>query len=147
MTQSRFRLIAAVFILLIENDQIFLAKRINTGWEDDTYSLPGGHLDGNETVLSAAVREAKEELSVTISPKDLRFVNVTHLFTNDERIHFAFVTNKWEGYPINNEPDKSDETGWFAFKNLPDNLNEVSRAVIKCYLDNIPYAEFGWEVG
>jgi 8-oxo-dGTP diphosphatase len=145
MQSDRFHLIGAVFIILEKDNKIFLTRRKNTGWEDGKYSLTGGHLDGNETATQAAVREAQEELGITIDPTDLQFVNVSHLITNSERIHFTFVAKKWKGEPRNNETEKADDAQWFSIDKLPENTMEVSRETINWYRNNNIYTEFGWD--
>jgi mutator protein MutT len=143
--EDRFHLIPAVFVLLIKKDKIFLTKRINTGYKDGEWSLIGGHLEGGETARQAAVREVKEEIGVTIEQKDLHFFNVAHLITNSERIHFSFFADKWEGNPMNNEPNTATEAEWFPINNLPDNTTDLSKATINWYKGKIAYSEFGWE--
>ena len=145
MSEERFKLVVGVLILLIKKDKVFLIKRKNTGWEDGKYSLFGGHINGDEKVSDAAIRETQEEIGIKINPKDLRFVNVTHLITSTERIHFAFVANKWTGEPINQEPEKADDGAWFPINNLPKSINEVSREIIGCYQNSIPFEETGWK--
>jgi 8-oxo-dGTP diphosphatase len=145
MQPERIRLIAAVFIIFEKDNKIFLSRRVNTGWEDGKYSLVGGHMDGNETATHAAIREAQEEVGVIIDPKDVMFVNVSHLVTNDERIQFTFVANKWDGELKNNEPEKADDAQWFPLDALPKNITDISRETIRWYKDNVAYTEFGWE--
>jgi ADP-ribose pyrophosphatase YjhB (NUDIX family) len=144
MTEERFKLIAAVFILLLKDGKVFLARRSNTGWEDGKYCLPGGHFNGNETAGAVAIREAKEELGITIAPEDLRFFNICHIQTNDERIHFSFVAEKWQGEAINNEPGRASEVDWFPINNLPEDMNDLAKATIEWYQKNLYYTEFGW---
>ena len=45
--------------------QILLSKRKNTGYKDGEYELPGGHLEENEDLYEAMIREAKEELDTS----------------------------------------------------------------------------------
>jgi 8-oxo-dGTP diphosphatase len=142
---NRFTLIAAAWIVLLKDDQVFLARRMNTGWEDGKYALAGGHLDGKERASAAAIREAKEELGVTIFPKDIEFFNVMHIVTNNERIQFAFVARRWEGEPAIQEPEKADAAGWFPLDNLPVDMSDVSREVLQCLKEGTVYEEYGWD--
>lgn len=144
MQPNRFHLIAAIFVLLIKGDKIFLTKRTNTGWEDGKWSIIGGHLDGNETATQAVVREAYEEAGITINPQDLKFFNVAHVITNNERVQFSFAAYKWKGQPKNNEPDKASDADWFPLDNLPENLTDISRDTIEWYKEKRIYTEFGW---
>ena len=67
MMSDKFKLVATVHIFLTKNDtEILLLKRFNTGYEDGNYSVIAGHIDGNEEVKTAAIREAKEEAGIEI---------------------------------------------------------------------------------
>jgi 8-oxo-dGTP diphosphatase len=70
----------AVYILLEKDGRHAFVKRSNTGWRDGYYSLPSGKVEKGESYLRAAVREAKEEVGVTIDLEDLEHVLTTHRF-------------------------------------------------------------------
>jgi 8-oxo-dGTP diphosphatase len=130
---ERFKLVSAVDLLLIKDNKVLLSRRFNTGYEDGTYSLPAGHLDGGETVTQTTVREAKEEIGIVIDPKDLKVVHTMHRITaQGERICFFLTTEKWQGEPTIMEPDKCDGLGWFDLDNLPSNTIPYIRFVIDC---------------
>jgi 8-oxo-dGTP diphosphatase len=71
MLEERFKLVDAIFVLLIKENKVFFIRRANTGWKDGQYSLIGGHLDGDEPATVAAVREAKEEAGC--KPPDYKY--------------------------------------------------------------------------
>ena len=56
----RFQMPVAVHLLLVKEGKILLLRRSNTGYEDGMYSIVAGHIDGDEDVKSAMIREAKE---------------------------------------------------------------------------------------
>ena len=64
MHNPRFTLIAAVHVFLRRGDQVLLLRRHNTGYMDGSYSVVAGHLDSNEEVVAAAIREAQEEAGI-----------------------------------------------------------------------------------
>ncbi|HIE41446.1 MAG TPA: NUDIX domain-containing protein, partial [Candidatus Aenigmarchaeota archaeon] len=72
MPKERFKIIPTVYLVLIKDNKILLSRRFNTGFHDGEYSFPAGHLDGNETLIQAMVREAKEEIGIELKPEDLK---------------------------------------------------------------------------
>jgi 8-oxo-dGTP pyrophosphatase MutT (NUDIX family) len=110
---ERFKLISAVHVFLVRDKEVLLLRRFNTGYEDGNYSVPAGHLDGGEQVKSAAIREAREECGIEISPEDLEVVGVMHRKSGDERVDFFVATTRWAGTITNNEPHKCDDLRWF----------------------------------
>ena len=142
---ERFRAKVAVHVLLVREGSVLLLRRANTGYEDGNYSVPAGHLDGDESATSAAAREALEETGVVIDTATLRFVGVMHRKSNDERIDFFFEATAWSGELANAEPEKCDELAWYAFDNLPPNVVPYVRRAIENYRAGIVFEEFGWE--
>jgi len=118
-------LVPAVFVLLERDGKILLLRRFNTGYRDGFYSLPAGHLDGNETASAAACREALEEVGIALQPEQLEFKHVAHRQAEEgshERVDFYFLATNWSGEPVNTEPDKCDELRWAAYDDLPPNM-------------------------
>lgn len=144
MTPERFKLIASVYLLFVKDGKILLLRRANTGYEDGNYGLVAGHLDAHESLTHAAIREGKEESGVDINPVDLEVKTTMHRRQSDERVDFFFEVKKWNGEPINTEPDKCDDLSWFNLDNLPQNTIPYIRQAIECYKKGIIYSEFGW---
>jgi 8-oxo-dGTP diphosphatase len=142
---DRFKLIGAVHLFLIEGDNILLLRRFNTGYEDGNYSVPAGHLDGEEEVKSAAIREAKEECGIDILPDDLQVVHVMHRKSTDERIDFFLAAAKWTGEIVNAEPHKCDELRWVQLDQLPGNVIPYVRQAIENYRAGKWFDSYGWE--
>ncbi len=144
MGKNKFSLHAAVYLILVKNNQVLLLRRFNTGWEDGKYSLPSGHLDGGETIKEAMVREAKEEIGVDITEENLDIVHVMHRNSNSEYIDYFLVANAWDGNPTNTEPDKADTLDWFDVDNLPSNTLPYVKKAIDLYKNNIHFSEEGF---
>jgi 8-oxo-dGTP diphosphatase len=150
MSKDRFKLISAVHLLLVRNGQVLLLRRFNTGYEDGNYSVPAGHLDGNEPASEAMIREAREEIGVDIDPADLEVVHVMHRQAAqddrqvNERVDFYLTASHWEGEPKIMEHDKCDELSWHPIDRLPDNTIPYIRAALTAHLSGEYYSEFGW---
>ena len=140
----RNRVPVAVHLFFFQADKILLLRRYNTGWEDGSYSVVAGHVDAGETVTHAAIREAHEEVGVSIEPNDLAMIHVMNRKSEDERIDFFFVIKRWAGEIANMEPDKCDELAWYPLSSLPNNTIPYVRQSLKNYLDGVLFSEFGW---
>lgn len=141
---ERFKMLTAVHLFLIQDGNILLLRRFNTGFEDGNYSVPAGHIDGNETATQTMVREAKEEAGIEIDPQDLRVVHVMHRKSTQERIDFFLTTAKWKGEVTIQEPDKCDELKWYPVDNLPSNVIPYVRHALNNFQAGVFYSEFGW---
>lgn len=131
---ERHKTLLAVFVLLRRADGKILAiRRANTGYMDGKLGLPAGHAEGNEPAELALVREAAEEVSVTLDPKDLRLVLTSHRLAEEggyEYIDLYFETTKWQGEPRNAEPNKCSEVLWIDPANLPEDVIPVVRTAL-----------------
>ncbi|ALS23428.1 MULTISPECIES: NUDIX hydrolase [Paenibacillus] len=146
MSKPWFQVNSAVYMLFIRNGKILMLRRSNTGYEDGKLSLVAGKLDGNEEVKRAAVREAEEESGIKLSPEDLEVACVMHrLSDKGEWIDFFLKVNRWEGEPVNKEPDKCSEMGWFPLDRLPDDTIPHVRKAIRNVLDGVFYDSYGWD--
>lgn len=83
-----------------------------------------GHVEAEESVFDAAVREVAEELGVRVDRRDLVPLTVVHRRHEDDdpinqRVDFFFAVDRWSGTPRTLEPDKSSDLAWFALDDLP----------------------------
>lgn len=112
---------------------------------DGKYSLIAGHLDGNESVSQAMIREAQEEAGIKINKNDLKPATVIHRKSpGEEYIDFFFIAKKWTSNPTIMELDKCDDMTWFSLNNLPKNLLPYIREAINNYQNKISFSESGW---
>jgi len=140
MTRARFPVTVHLFFL--RENQILLLRRFNTGFRDGEYSVPAGHLDGGETVMDAAAREAKEEAGVMIEESGMSFSSVMHRIEDDERVDFFVHVRKWRGEPFNAEPDKCDDLRWVDIDSLPENIIPYVKQALHNHLNGIKFDEY-----
>lgn len=145
MSKEKQKVLVAVHLILEKDNQILLARRYNTGYEDGKYSVVAGHVDEHERAKQAMVREAQEEAGIIIEEEHLEVVHTMHRKSDIWRIDFFLQAKEWERAPRIMEPDKCDDLRWFSQADLPENTIPY----IKFALDNIAkgkkYSEFGWE--
>jgi 8-oxo-dGTP diphosphatase len=141
----RYKVTGDVHLLLINADgQVLFGRRQNTGYEDGAYHLPSGHLEAGESVVQALIREAKEEVGVSIAPKHAEFAHVMHNSSSGGRVAFFFTVHEWEGTPENREPDKCSELHWFPLNALPDHLIDYCRMALTHIAAGEPFSVYGW---
>jgi 8-oxo-dGTP diphosphatase len=129
----------------MKNDEILLLRRQNTGYADGQYSVVAGHLEGNETVKQAAIREAKEEAGVELREEDIEIIGVMHRKETDERIDFFALVKNWNGEIRNNEPHKCDDLRFFSLNDLPFNIIPYIYRAINNMKEGRWFDDYGWE--
>ena len=134
-----------VHVLLIRGTEVLLSRR-RGGSFDGMWHLPSGKLDAGEDVLTAAAREADEEVGVTINPHDLLHVHTIHVrgFGPEPRLGLFFATTAWAGEPSNREPEKCPGLAWFDLDALPDDLIGYPAAGVAAYRHGPPFSLLGW---
>lgn len=137
---ERLKLRVAVYIILIKEDSIFLSRRFNTGWQDGNYGLPSGHLEPDETIVDALLRETKEEIGINLKKEDVSLVHTMH--RKSIYIDFYFVAKNWIDEPKNMEPNKCDDLGWFPINNLPENIVPSVKFAIENFKKGVSFSEF-----
>lgn len=146
MKKERHKIVVAVYAIIIKNGKILLSLRENTGFMDGWYSLVAGHVEADETVDEAMLREAKEEANIVVKSMKLGTVMFRKgIDGRDDYMDFFFIIDDYEGDIINKEPQKCGELKFFNITNMPNNvLNYVSKAVDNT-LKGIPYDNFIFE--
>lgn len=150
--RNRATLVGAVHLILLNpSDELLLTRRANTGYEDGNYSVPAGHIDPGESATDAMIREASEEIGITLHQTSLALAHVMHRrsvghdCTNSERVDFWFTAAFWDGEPVNREPHKCDDMTWRPMNRLPANVVRYVRRALEYVQSGVTYSEMGWE--
>lgn len=141
--KERHKSICAVFLILTRNnngvEEILLQRRQNTGYMDDKYDVGcSGHLDSNESIMTALIREAKEELGITIQEENISLASVVHAYT-ENYIRFFFKVSSYEGIPTIMEPEKCSELIWVPINDLPKEIIPHIKSTIENIVNGINY--------
>jgi ADP-ribose pyrophosphatase YjhB (NUDIX family) len=127
-------------IIKNKDGQILVMQR--TGSHAPYWSIPGGHLELGESFEDGIVREAKEELDITIrNPKVIAVTNNLRTYEK-EGLHYISVillVDDFVGKPKNMEPNKCLAVQWVAPNRLPKPHFDASEMGVKCYLRAVPY--------
>ena len=116
-----------VAVIIRDGDKILLGHRSKNKKDTggiigrDTWTLPGGKQEFNETIFECAARETNEECNLNVSNLQI----LTACDDVDVDRHFVTITmiaNAYSGDIKIMEPEKEDEWKWFDINNLPTNL-------------------------
>lgn len=142
--EKRNTIPVTVQLLLEKDNKILFMKRKNTGYEDGKYGLPGGHVEKNEEIKNAMIRETKEEIGIDIKSEDLILCKVLNRKINEDKeyIDFVFKTKKWLGTIQNCEENKCEKIEWIDKQEIPNNTIEFVKEILKNQ-DDI-YLPYGW---
>jgi len=143
MTESK---LIAVGGFLIKDNQILLALRQQTSYENGYYGLIGGRVENGETVHQALIREIYEEVGVAVKYEDMKLAHIISFKrgNGNEIISFDFIVNNWQGEPINKEPHKHAHVKWFSLDNLPENFINRHKTAYECYQKGVYYSSYGY---
>lgn len=145
---SRFTMVVTVHLLFSRGNTVLMLRRYQTGWGDGLFSVPAGHLDGEESVRAAGVREAWEECGVRIAPTPaaLSLFGVMHRRSDDrEQIDFFLDVRHFDGEPYNREPEKCDQLVWMPREALPENTVPYIRTALTQPNSAPWFLEHGWD--
>ena len=119
---------SAVHMIIKKYNKVLVQKRKGSKLWPGYYGLPAGHIDEGENQYEALVREAKEELGITINIKNI-INDYTVLRRNyfeidgkklESYIDFYYEIEEYEGIPKIMEEDKCEELLWADINNLPE---------------------------
>jgi 8-oxo-dGTP pyrophosphatase MutT (NUDIX family) len=134
----------ASYVIVRKNGKIAFVLRGNTNWMNDHYGLPSGKTEKGESFSAGAIREALEEIGITVKPDDLRFVHVMHRNEGLEWVDVYFEALDWKGKAYNAEPHMHSKLSWLDPAKLPSNvIPSVKFALEQIELGNV-YSEYGW---
>jgi len=121
-----------VSIILINKNTILLGLRKGSHG-NNTWGMPGGHIEWKESFHECAKREIEEELGVPISCKQKPFYVTNDYFKKEDKHYVTvfIVAQIQKGVIQNKEPDKCLEWKWFNYTKLPENLFLPVKNLIK----------------
>ena len=125
--QTRFTVTAGAFVFNNEGRILLLEHEFRA---DSRWGIPGGFLDKGEQPTEALQRELREEVSLEVSDVKLYFARALKR-PHQVELYFACT-------PVNQPKPSSFEirhAAWFDVNNLPDDLSNDQRKIIRRALD------------
>lgn len=107
---------------------------------EDTWTMPGGKLDFNETLRDCAFRETKEETDIEINKEKITVISVSDNIVKDNHfVTIVFLCKEFKGELKVMEPDEITEWKWYDLNNLPEKIFPPSKIGIESFLNNKIY--------
>lgn len=138
---------SSVNLCIVNNNKILMMRRISKRWMDGKLQVPGGHTEQSESPLQAVLREANEELGITIGPDDVELIATVAVKDDDnEYFALAFQLLKPARFQFRIvETEKCSELVWVDVNNLPADTIELFQQVIhQNLIENKQYIEVGY---
>ncbi|QLE78888.1 bifunctional nicotinamide-nucleotide adenylyltransferase/Nudix hydroxylase [Francisella sp. Scap27] len=118
--------LVTVDALVMVNNHILLVQRKNSPGKNQ-WAMPGGFLECHETILSAILRELKEETSIELTIEQLELAkNSQEVFDYPSRSvrgrtisHAAiFILDEWPDLPNVKAADDAKDVKWFSLATI-----------------------------
>ncbi len=116
---------------IIQDEKLLLLYKI----KDQHYEFPGGHVEEGESLIEAAIREAREEIACEV--KLIKYLtNIEFEKDGQNFIAHIFLAEIVKGEPRANEPEHS-KVIWLPIKDYK-NYSLASNVIEFCrrYLNN-----------
>ncbi|MFJ4316507.1 phosphotransferase [Streptomyces lavendulae] len=123
--------------------EVLLSRRAGPVYASGLWHLPSGHLDPDEDMVEAVIREALEETGVRIETENVTAAVTVHHrppVGSRSRIGVFFDVRRWSGRPRIMKPDRCDGMDWYPLDALPDPLVAYCRAGLDAYRAGLPAA-------
>ena len=137
--------LSAIYLIIKNDDgKILLQRRQGTKLWPGFLALPAGHVDEGENVYDAAIREAREELSITITKQDIIDSFVVNRRNKSLPPYFDvyFEISSYQGDIKINEPEKCSELKWCDINDLPEDMIDFEIDAIRNRQNNILFSTF-----
>jgi 8-oxo-dGTP diphosphatase len=137
--------VAAHLILRDRVGKVLLMRRAGTEYGEGKLAFPAGHVDLGETPTASIIREAAEELGITITLASLAPAGVMFRRSREPRVDFFFTASVWEDIPRICEPHKCTELVWADPDDLPPGTLDYIGSAIANLSQDRHFSEHGWE--
>ena len=127
-----------VLCLIEDGNKILLQNRVKKDWQG--YTLPGGHVEREESFVDAVIREMKEETGLSI--KNPKLVGVKQFPIKCGRyVVFLYKTNEYSGTLVSSSEGKIEWVEYDKLKgiNTVDDFEELLKVMNSNNLSEFQY--------
>ena len=121
-------------VILDEMDRILLQRHRH--WVYDVWGLPGGIVEGGETLEDAITREVREETGLAIS--DIQLIKIVSGYRIRMEVYFQARLDPNNGVQkIKLQQKEVIEARFFSLDELPENMLSMQREVVNIVGENL----------
>lgn len=147
MPEEKQRAKVGVGAMILKDGKVLLGKRNDDAKKassdlhgEGTWTMPGGKLDFQETLLEGVCREIFEEIGVKINADKLKVISVADEIVPDNHyVTIGFLCEDFNGEARLMEPEEITEWKWYNLNELPEKVFPPSLKMIKAYLNKNIY--------
>lgn len=118
-----------VGVIVRRGNAILLVRRTRHG--AGQWSAPGGYLDHGESLEDCAARETHEETGLEIADTWFLAVANDRFPDGKHNVTVWFAADAPEGEALVAAPDELDDVRWFRWDELPDELYDSTRRLLR----------------
>lgn len=127
------RPLIGIAVVIVKKGKILLGKDTRKG---GVYGIPGGHMEGGETLKEGAFREVTEDTGLVCD--NLRLVSVHDFFREDKQrtyVTICFAADRVSGEPKDAHEEGRVEWQWYRPEDVQKlNFYPAARLQIEHYL-------------
>ena len=135
MNHHQWKPHVTVAAIVFENNQFLLVEEHTE--RGNRFNQPAGHLEDNESLIEAVIRECNEETAYTFTPQSLLGIyHWKHEHNDTTYLRFAYI-----GLASNHQPNQKLDDGiiravWMSIDTMRENAHLLrSPQVLKCAED------------
>ncbi|NMP15401.1 NUDIX hydrolase [Thalassotalea sp. Y01] len=112
------------------------------------YNQPAGHIEANETIYDAFVREVKEETGLSVTPSGLSGIYYNHRADLDiYYVRFCFIVELDQYLSATPEDDDIIACHWLSYQQIIDKQAQLRSVMVKkCLDDYVNGARFSLDI-
>lgn len=147
MKEQKPRPKVGIGIMILRDGKVLLGKRHDDAQKassdlhgEGTWTMPGGKLDFQETLIAGACREALEETGIKLNKEKLKIISVADEIVPDNHyVTIGFLCEDFSGEAKVLEPEEITEWKWYNLDKLPGKVFIPSARMVKAYLNKKIY--------
>lgn len=128
----------SVNLIAHSGEEVLLIKRKSTKFYDGWYALVAGHVEPQETMIQAMLRELQEEIGVShLTDSDLTLVSLLSRVYDGLTYHDVIFAAPLAAHtPLVLEAEKVAEARWVKFHALPVNTIPYIQDTVQRFIAN-----------